>query len=109
MSLLELYDKNHIPASLNISMAASSSVTKMPFGMLWLTASKLSAFFSDKTGHNFNKRVDLFDVDTNIWGAIHYPSACEYDGHLYIIATKAYYDDENQRGAELFKINLDKI
>ncbi len=44
-----------------------------------------------------------------MWGAMHYPAACEYDGYLYIIATKAYYNNENQRGAELFKINLKGI
>jgi hypothetical protein len=40
-----LYDKIYFPASLNISKAAPSSVTKMPLGMLWLTESRLSAFF----------------------------------------------------------------
>jgi len=71
--------------------------------------SKLSAFFTEDKSINFTKEIVLFDIDTKMWGAMHYPAACEYDGHLYIIATKAYYNNENQRGAELFKINLKGI
>ena len=74
-----------------------------------INRSKLSVFLTDDSGLIFNKRVDLFDVDTEIWGAIHYPSVCEYDGYLYIVATKAYNGDENQRGAELFKVNLENL
>lgn len=49
----------------------------------------------------------LFDTDEDIWGAMHYPAACEYDGYLYIIATSGYTD--GTRGAQLYKINLQEI
>ena len=71
--------------------------------------SKLSLFLTENASPCFTKRIDILDVNTDTWGAIHYPSVCEYDGYLYIIATKSYNEDENQRGAELFRINLKTI
>lgn len=53
------------------------------------------------------KKIVLFDTDEDIWGAMHYPAACEYDGYLYIIATSGYTD--GTRGAQLYKINLQEI
>ena len=55
-----------------------------------------------------SKQLILFDTeDYPGWGAMHYPAACEYQGYLYIIATKGY--ENATRGAELFKINITEI
>ena len=68
---------------------------------------KLVAYFTDDKTMNFTKMMVLFDEGQDIWGAMHYPAACEYDGYLYVIATKGY--ENNARGANLFKINLNEI
>ncbi len=70
--------------------------------------SRLTAYFTDDKSVNFVKKLELFDIDTDRWwGCMHYPAAYEYGDHLYVIATKRYENDE--RGAELFKINLKEI
>lgn len=68
--------------------------------------SKLSIYFTENQSMKFTKQLVIFDADYP-WGTMHYPAACEYDGYLYIIATKGYPNHE--RGAELFKINLKNI
>lgn len=70
-----------------------------------LNRSKLSIYFTNDQSLKFSKQLVLFDTDNYPgWGAMHYPAACEYDGYLYIIATKGY--DNATRGAELFKVNI---
>ncbi len=69
--------------------------------------SKLAVYFSDDEKLIFTKKLVLFDADKGIWGAMHYPAACEYNGYLYVIATKGY--ENGERGAQLFKINLEEI
>ena len=68
---------------------------------------KLSVYFTEDKSIKFSKRFDIYDTDIDMWGAMHYPAACEYDGYLYIIATKGY--ENATRGAEVFKVNLKEI
>lgn len=74
--------------------------------------SKLAVYFSEKNSMKFTQCLILFDkaqidADPLMQQVIqcHYPSACEYDGMLYIIATKNCERWE-RRGAVLYKINL---
>lgn len=69
--------------------------------------SKLDIYFTDDNSVNFVKKLELFN-DTDMLTAVHYPSACEYEDHLYVIVTKGY-ENNKTRGAELFKINLKEI
>ncbi|MBE5761485.1 MAG: helix-turn-helix domain-containing protein [Clostridiales bacterium] len=70
--------------------------------------SKLSVYFTADQSIKLSKQLEIFDTDDYPWrGAMHYPAACEYEGYLYIIATKGY--ENAARGAELFKINLKEI
>lgn len=68
---------------------------------------RLTVYFTEDKRMSFTKRLELFDTDEDIWGAMHYPAACESDGYLYVIATKGY--ENGKRGAELFKIDLKEI
>lgn len=73
-----------------------------------LNRSRLSIYFTDDKQMKLSKQLILFDTeDYPGWGAMHYPAACEYQGYLYIIATKGY--ENATRGAELFKINITEI
>ena len=71
---------------------------------------KLTVFFTEKNGHLFSKYVVLFDSEAAKDSGIvtcHYPSACEYDGKLYIITTVGYESSTGQkRGAGLTVIDL---
>ena len=70
--------------------------------------SKLSVYFTEDQRLKLSKQLIIFDTDDYPgWGAMHYPAACEYNGYLYIIATKGY--ENATRGAELFKININEI
>lgn len=69
--------------------------------------SKLTAYFTDDIRVQFTKELVLFDKETEMKGVMHYPGACEYDGVLYVIASKGYED--NTRGAVLFKIDLEML
>lgn len=71
--------------------------------------SKLTVFFTEKKSMIFTGYIDLFDTEhTDLTGvsACHYPAAVEYDGKLYIIATKNYGPGWFRRGAELFTVEL---
>ncbi len=69
--------------------------------------SKLEVFFTEGNSIKFTKRLKLFDFDGGDVKAVHYPAACEYDGKLYVIATKAH--ENNIRGAILYIIDLKNI
>lgn len=73
-----------------------------------LNRSKLSIYFTDDESMKLCKQLIVFDTENYPgWGAMHYPAACEYNGYLYIIATKGY--ENATRGAELFTININEI
>ncbi len=63
--------------------------------------SKLSLYLTSDDSTVFTKQIVLFDScdDDDAW-QMHYPAACEYNGKLYIIATKGYRSGD--RGAQLF-------
>lgn len=69
--------------------------------------SKLVLYITNDKHMSFSKKLVLSDSDKDNLYPVHYPAACEYDGYLYVIATKGYKN--NSRGAELFKINLENI
>ena len=70
----------------------------------------LSLFISDKDKLQFTKRIDLFNLDFEDVVECHYPSATEYNGKLYIIATAGYgKDNAKQRGAILFTLNVSDL
>ena len=68
---------------------------------------RLTVYFTSDKSNKFTKKLELFSTDESLWGAMHYPAACEYNGCLYIIATRGYKNGD--RGAELFKIDLSFI
>ena len=72
-----------------------------------LDRSKLAVYSTEDETLTFTKRLVLHDSQDGSWGAMHYPAACEYDGYLYVIATKGY--ENGERGAQLFKISLKDI
>lgn len=68
---------------------------------------RLTAYFTSDSSPVFTKRLELFDTDADVWGSMHYPAACEYNGHLYVTATRGYANGD--RGAELFQIDLKQL
>ena len=72
-----------------------------------LNRNKLEVYFTNDESVEFTKKLTLFDTDEDMWGGMHYPAAPEYNGYLYVIATKGY--ENGARGAELFKISLEEI
>ena len=66
---------------------------------------KLTVYFTEDAKAIFTEKIILFDTEEDVWGAMHYPAACEFDGFLYIIATKGY-QNTSLRGAVLFKIKI---
>jgi len=73
--------------------------------------SKLAVYFTDENSKQFNKKIILFDKNTNNIKdatACHYPCAYESDGKLYIIATVSY-SEWIRRGAALFILDLNEI
>ena len=72
-----------------------------------LNRNKLEIYFTNDKSVKFTKKLTLFDTDEDMWGGMHYPAAYEYNGYLYVIATKGY--ENGARGAELFKISLEEI
>ena len=69
--------------------------------------SRVTLYLTDDKTIKFTKKINIFDTEEELVAPMHYPAACEYDGDLYIIATKGYKD--NLRGAELFKINIGEV
>ncbi len=72
----------------------------------------LAVYFSDKNSIKMTKSVVLFDVNNEVGNATacHYPSAVEFDGKLYIIATlNRLINGETQRGAEMFIVDLKTV
>ncbi|MBQ2897277.1 MAG: exo-alpha-sialidase [Clostridia bacterium] len=72
-----------------------------------INRTKVSLYLTDDNSKNFTKQIVLFDTDKDFHSGCHYPAACEYDNHLYIIATQNYAG--GNRGALLFKIDLSEI
>lgn len=71
---------------------------------------KLSLFVSEKTHLHFTTRIDLFDNNLNIARECHYPSATEFDGKLFIIATAGTGEGkEKVRGAVLFTLQINDL
>lgn len=71
---------------------------------------EMAVYFAEKNSRLFNKRLVLYDksdVAKRGKNQCHYPSAYEYDGKLYILATLGY--DWAQRGAILFIVDLAEI
>lgn len=71
---------------------------------------EMAVYFTEKNSRLFNKRLVLYDKDDVAKrgkNQCHYPSACEYDGKLYILATlgREWMD----RGAILFIVDLAEI
>lgn len=80
-------------------------------GNLEPNRNKLAIFFSEHNTMNFTKGVILQDGFSNEFGfgdVWHYPSACEYDGKLYIIYT-ANINSGNNRGAIISIIDISQI
>ena len=75
---------------------------------------KLEIYFSKKGEMMFDRKLTVFDASNNgnpslegVQGC-HYPCATEFDGKLYVIATKNV-NSWIRRGAELFVIDLNDI
>lgn len=68
---------------------------------------KMVVYFTNDATKSFKKELVLFDSNTKLWGACHYPAAYEFDDKLYIIATVRC--QEASRGADLFIVDLNDI
>lgn len=106
------------PYSHNIPFSASkiysgtlSDGRNYVIGNLEPDRSKLVIFFSEPNTIKFTKGIVLregFSRELGGGEAWHYPSACEYDGKLYVIYT-VNINENNNRGAVVSVIDISEI